>query len=440
LTQETLAKNKKRGFNMKKMMTMLMALLLCAVMLFTACSETPATTTPAATTTTPAATTTTTPEATTTTTTTTTSTTTKGGGGQQPVSLTTYNLNSSSQVKVTGRQTSLASGIALDHSAATAEFNVTVTAKSDIKVTMSSSATVYFTVFMYNEGTPNNITTKRVCFTNSEKTQTIATSINPGRYNIRLVRNTEAAKGNFTLASISLAGSLRTKTANKSLYIEFIGDSITCGTGNLHKFLNASDPLTILPSASGSCIGPQGDNNPTVEQDASRGYAYLTAQALGADLSQVCQTGIGVYGGWGQMKDVVDKTATNRSGATYTPTRKPDLVVINLGTNDGYTHGSAEYDDEFKAAVKALIAQVRTLYNDPNLKVLWAVGMMNGGRPSVAAEAIREMQNAGDSNVYIFTGFTANSGGHNNHPTYLAHQNAAQALSNYIRQNILTSQ
>ncbi len=353
-----------------------------------------------------------------------------------PNAMQTYELTASSPVKVTGRQTVLNTGLALDHSASGVEFNVTLTAPSDVNATMAAGDGIFFTVYI--DGVRQD---KRIQFTAMRgTTQTLAKQLSVGTHNIRLVRETENAKGAFTLASLSFKGVFAEKPQDKPYYIEFLGDSITCGTGNLHKYLEgATNPYEIMANQNGTCTDTMGDNNPTDEQSATYSYAFLAAEALGADASLICRTGIGLIGGWGStMPDYFEFTSAIRDETitgVYIPDQKPDLVVINLGTNDVYTHDSGTYNEDFKIAVKWLIQIIRWKYNDSDLKILWTSGMMNHAKKALVQQAIDEMN---DENLYTFFDYASTAGGHNGHPTYPAHQAAAELLAAYIRENILT--
>ncbi len=335
----------------------------------------------------------------------------------------------SGALKVTGRDTVSMTGATMNSSASTLEFNVVLNTVSDVRVTTTSGNNIWFTVYV--DGVRQ---AKRVNFTSSAKTQTVAQNLSAGTHTIRLVRQTEAGKGAFTVTGFEFAGTFGAKPANKDLYIEFIGDSITCGTGNLHGYLNASDLTAILPSKIGACVGASGDNNPTAEQDASRSYAFLTAEELGADASLVCETGIPLVKGWWNgcplIRDYYKKN-TNGSAFDFANARKPDVVVINIGTNDAMCGADAT---TFKQAVKDFIAEIRTYYNDPDLKIVWVAGMMNQSMQSSAQSAINELN---DANVFMKLDLPANREGHNAHPLYPTHESAAQALATFIKTTVL---
>ncbi len=420
---------KARDYQVKRSVSVLLVLLLlCNMILLTACGDSPTSTTPSDT-----SSTTTTPTSGDPPPTESTSST-QPHTHLDPNAMQTYELTANSPVKVTGRQTALEKGITLDHSASSVEFNVNLTAPSDVNATMLVGDGVFFVVYI--DGVRQ---AKRIQFTAVRgTTQTLAQQLPAGAHNIRLVRETENAKGIFTLASVSFKGTFGDKPQDNPYYIEFIGDSITCGTGNLHKYLeNATNPYEFLQNQTGTCTGAQGDNNPTDEQSATLTYAYLAAQALGADTSFVCRTGIGLYGGWGTtMPDYYMYTSYERShtgtSSAYIASRKADLVVINLGTNDEYTLTSADHE-AFKNEVVWMITLIRWMHGN-DVKILWTSGMMNEAKKTFVQKAIDGLN---DDNIYTFFGYSKTSGGHNGHPTYPAHEEAAQQLEAYIRENIL---
>jgi len=168
-------------------------------------------------------------------------------------------------------------------------------------------------------------------------------------------------------------------------------------------------------------------------EDATNSYAYLAAQTLNADCNFISYSGIGIYDGYGsfQMGEYFEQ---------HKSTKNPDLVVINLGTNDyfkNYDNKSFNFE-AYENAVKDLINKVRTAYGT-NTKIIWATGLMNdAGNPFMTAIE-NVITGLNDSNLYYFGELTKSSGGHNGHPTKVGAEIAAQQLVDYIVDNkILT--
>ncbi len=139
------------------------------------------------------------------------------------------------------------------------------------------------------------------------------------------------------------------------LKIEFVGDSLTAGYGNLAP---ATEKLFH-----------------TFEQDSGRAYAALCADILGADAHFVCYSGKGIYFNCHGVFDYEIPTFFNHASLeTKEPwdfsAWTPDAVVINAGTND-FCGGIDE--DTFEKAALGFLKQVRETY--PNAYIFWAYGM-----------------------------------------------------------------
>ena len=141
----------------------------------------------------------------------------------------------------------------------------------------------------------------------------------------------------------------------KRLKLEFLGDSITAGFGVLAD--SAKMEYT------------------TYEQDSTKTYAYLTAQALDADIRTICISGEGICHSCGDMVGtpfIKFFNRTCRGAEGYTPDDYiPDIFIVNGGTNDKRTHVTSE---EFIDGVIALLKDVRSKY--PKTPIIWMYGMM----------------------------------------------------------------
>ena len=116
--------------------------------------------------------------------------------------------------------------------------------------------------------------------------------------------------------------------------------------------------------------------------------------------------------------------------------RQPDLVVINLGTNDdSYCQTDAQRQADFAAAYVEFLKTVRE--KNPDAPILCTLGIM-GDRlyPSVEAAVAAYSKETGDSNVSCMKfdvqnqadGYAADW-----HPTAKTHEKAAARLAEEIR-------
>lgn len=255
------------------------------------------------------------------------------------------------------------------------------------------------------------------------------------------VLRTEANYGTgiMTFTGITAEGGnlLPTETlAAAPRQIEFIGDSITNGYGA--RSLSHS-PVLGRDSActvDGTYTGYKQDST---TESASLGFALLTSHKLSAKYSLVASSGRGAYR---------NRATTSDPGGTNTPTMStmypytlhpydsditganitgsipawdaaaataakwsPQVVVINLGTNDYSRHGidAANGNNEaypvdssqFTAAYGALLTKVHGLY--PSAKIIPMVGpMLSTTNKAMAQAAINAAITAVDSgNTYV---------------------------------------
>ena len=328
----------------------------------------------------------------------------------------TYNFKDIlDQVKVSGRTTTLTNGISFDHTASTVEFNAYV--EGALKVTLSItkggsdsvSDVCYFT--LYVDGVKSE--TRFKASAGTDVTLELASFAEGGVHNFRFVKQTEAKNSLCLLKTVAFKGYFDPKPANAKHYIEFLGDSITVGYGNLIA---------------------NGGSNPgmAVNQDATQAFAYLTAERLKADYSMVAVSGIGVSKGYRQMvmKSYFDASSYYRSTSVkYEPTRVPDVVVINLGTND-QNNGVAI--DKWQTEVDALVKQVRAKYGK-DVPIIWIFNMMTAGGfyEQYAQKALTALggENAG---LYICELIRNNEGGQN-HPSLAAHVTASEQLAAFLQ-------
>lgn len=186
-----------------------------------------------------------------------------------------------------------------------------------------------------------------------------------GEHTVKFVRDGETKDGNQSLfTKVAFNGTLLEKPADKDFYIEAIGDSIVSGNGILTK-----------------------DNTPGVlwdaaDHSATNAFAYQVATALDADLSIIGRGSIGM------VKEVEDidgakfampalyKLTTGLSKATreefdFSTARVPDLILLEVSTNDRSTVDSAS----FKKAATEFIKDIRASYGK-DVPILWVHDLM----------------------------------------------------------------
>ena len=250
-------------------------------------------------------------------------------------------------------------------------------------------------------------------------TFTIAENLQEGDHTFAIYNQTEANMGAFGVKSIELNGTFKDAPAEKDLYVEFVGDSITAGHGVLNNF-NANAPLY---------------------EDATRGWPYLTAKALDADWSVLAVSGITAIDGIGwagagsvNMQDVYPYEIyySNKTLAhDFTSSRKPDVIVLGLGTNDCWTWGADRgnlTDTQKVAGFKQMLTHLRD--RNPDSKIVWVYGMMSSAANEFILQAIAEMGGAG--NKYYSLGLPQNTSGGRGHPSLAVQSEYAADVSAFI--------
>lgn len=221
---------------------------------------------------------------------------------------------------------------------------------------------------------------------------------------------------------------------DKAHYVEIIGDSITCGYG-----------------VDDECAE---HHFSTKTEDVTRGYAWRTVKTLDVDYSLVCISGYGLVSGYvgeGEPKkpeqtlqQYYDKLGFSYGeylGRKAAETKwdfvlQPELVVINLGTNDdSYALDHPERQEEYRLAYIAFLKQVRD--KNPKAKILCTLGIMGDRLFPFIAKAVEAYSGeTGDTNVCTmrFTpqlledGYVADY-----HPTEITHVKAAEKLTSEIK-------
>jgi len=219
-------------------------------------------------------------------------------------------------------------------------------------------------------------------------TYLLADGVADAEHDLVIARRTEAFFGVTTFGGF--AGAPLVATPGPSRSIEFVGDSITCGYGVL------GDAATCPFSAD--------------TEDESRAWGALAAADLGAAHSAIAYSGIGVYRDYGgstveQMPARYTRTLAEDATSVWSFARAPDVVVIDLGTNDfaGGDPGQPFVDAyvDFAAAIRGHYADAWILIaHSPMLSDTYPEGAMHRTLARQHLEAvIAARQAAGDARI-----------------------------------------
>lgn len=257
----------------------------------------------------------------------------------------------------------------------------------------------------------------------------LATALPHGHHSLRIAYAMEGLETHPEFWGLVLdkgCGTLKpTPLSNRK--IEFIGNSITCAYG-----VESTNP---------------NDHFNYATENHFYGYATIVSDSLNAIHTSISRSGIGVYRNYGGPKegtaDNMPKEFTNTLFGDST--RKwdferwqPDVVCINLGTNDFSTDN---YDATlYENAYMKFINKVRSVY--PKAKIVLVSGPMlddkeNNIEKGVLDRLCKECRKKGDKQVFRFD-FSHHTGelgyGADWHPSLRQHQKMASELIPFIRQ------
>lgn len=251
---------------------------------------------------------------------------------------------------------------------------------------------------------------------------------------VSIVKLSESPMSTLAIDNIKVTGSVIKPTPDKDVLIEFVGDSITCGYGS-------DDPV-------------KENHFSTKTEDVTKAYAYKTAKNLDADYSLVSFSGYGIISGYSDgNKKVSNQTVPQyytKLGFSWSPNgsfvpanvdwdftkRQPDVIVINLGTNDdSYTKTEKDRQEEYAAEYVNFLKTIRE--KNPDAKILCTLGIMGDRLFEYVQKAADDYSaETGDKNVYTMKfdvqspadGYSADW-----HPSVTTHDKAAAKLSEEIK-------
>lgn len=222
----------------------------------------------------------------------------------------------------------------------------------------------------------------------------------------------------------------------KPYKIEFIGDSITSGEGT-YGAKKEIDWVSMFFSG-------------------VQNYAAYTAEAVNAEFRCISESGWGVLCSWqGEPEFALPKYYEKVCGIltgehnrqlganeVYDFTKwQPDVIVINLGTNDGsaFSMENCPYKiEEFEHAAVDFLKKVRK-YN-PKAEIVWVYGMLGYVMSMPIMRAMDTYsKETGDRKVHFLQlpAATAETVGAREHPGVENHKIAAGVLSEYLKKEIL---
>lgn len=250
----------------------------------------------------------------------------------------------------------------------------------------------------------------------------LAAQLSPGEHVVELYRQTEGRYGDSQLQDLEVVdGELLAPPTGPDAVLELIGDSITCGYGN----------LGAVPCSFSFDTESHWDS-----------YGAVAGRLLGVDVHTVAISGRGLTRNndgttTGTLPDVYDRVLPRDETPVWTHRVAPRVIVINLGTND-FAQGNPGVF--FEEQYLAFLRRLRALH--PDAFLLATLGPMmkdsnlNRARNYIqnAVLAFEADGNAGSVGFLEYPVQSNDALGCNSHPNVATHRSMAEALAAKIRQ------
>lgn len=258
---------------------------------------------------------------------------------------------------------------------------------------------------------------KTVTSSSGSSSLALASGLEEGTHELLVWRNTEAAMGVsefLGLSGFSANGELLAPPKAPNRRVELIGDSLSAGAGD--------------EGTSTSC-------SPSIDAFTNDYLAYgsVAARAVGADLVTIAWSGIGVYRSYSAsdptMPERYPYAIPNDQSEWDFSRYRPDVVVINLGTND---FGQGNPGQPYVDAYVAFAEEVHEHYPDAPVIL---IDMYGGERAAAIESVISGLGGSGIPSVEMlsFSSVPNNNTACNQHPNVTAHQAMGELLAAHLQ-------
>ena len=226
-----------------------------------------------------------------------------------------------------------------------------------------------------------------VNFTPTDSLLILAENLKDTIHDVRITYALEGYELKPRFRGFVIEGKLLPAEPRPELKMEFIGNSITCGYGIE-------------------------DDNPDHDfsydtENHTMTYAYKTARALEADFNVVARSGIGIYRNYGGSKEgdlqtmplEYDYTMLYNHDHEWDHSKfHPDIICINLGTNDTSldNYDIALYEQRYRD----FLVHLRELH--PQAKIVLLTGAMLQDQALTDVKAVLDRLASEDSQTYRF--------------------------------------
>lgn len=293
----------------------------------------------------------------------------------------------------------------------------------------------WIAVYVNDEAEPE----KRICLNHEKEKYLLYENKKEETVTIRIEKYSEAAFGCCGICSIHVdADYLEKTTDNRTRKIEIIGDSITCGYG-----VEAKNELQSFD---------------TTEENPEKSYSMRVIRDLEAKGHLVSWSGIGILSNWVPedvneplddwlMPMLYQYTAADMSKRLFgEDTEKwekwdfskfvPDIIVINIGTNDAsYCRDVQERKNAFAQKYEAFVDYVAQ--KNPTSHIFCMLGTMDQRLCSQVEKVVEiEKKNGLEGRIHYLQlpmQEDKDGKGANFHPNAITHEKTQKIVSSEIR-------
>ena len=215
----------------------------------------------------------------------------------------------------------------------------------------------------------------------------LAEKLSKGTHRLRLQKCTEGQYGCTTIHRFILAANgTMSAVPRKERMIEVYGDSYTCGYGTESN--KATDRFSLDT------------------ENCDKAYGCIIARYFDADYALTAHSGQGMVRDWGDEKQISEKNMSTRYTHIYDDhgdidygfsDYRPQLVMINLGTND-FSPVAIPTDEQYVGAFLKMIETIQNHY--PGVKIL-CITPHSAGRYLKAAISLLRERTMGMQNVFM---------------------------------------
>lgn len=288
---------------------------------------------------------------------------------------------------------------------------------SGSRIALKASDTKYNDFNVFIDGKPAG----KIGLKSRDTSVTLAEGLGYGTHQLLLQKSTEGMEGRTTFHAFTVDKDAKLYSCydEPTRLIEFVGNSITCGYGTESDEMHRPyDPRT---------------------ENSYKSYGPILARFFGADYVLTSHSGRGIVKNWDDTVAVSAYTMRDRFLKLYDEGEEewdfkaycPDLVVINLGTND-YSREPHPTEKQFTDAYRTLIGHIRSRYGKVPVLCIAPLGIEQARLylpRMIAASGDPDLHYAALDNAYIDEGPDL---GPDWHPNYNGQRKIALNLIPYI--------